>query len=89
MRKIALIGCGAVIGLLALAAHYLVERMFGFNLPDVTAYISAVVAVPLFGVVLFDHKAFSRAFAEKAKLVIDRLGFRTCGVGCLNRPAYM
>lgn len=89
MRKIALIGCGAVIGLLALTAHYVVEYLFGFNLPDFTVYIAAAIAAPVFGVVQFDHKAFSRAFAEKSKLVIDRLGFRTCGVGCLSRPAYM
>ena len=89
MRKIALIGCGAVIGLLALTAHYVVERLFGFNLPDFTVYIAAAIAAPVFGVVQFDHKAFNRAFAEKSKLVIDRLGFRTCGVGCLSRPAYM
>lgn len=89
MRKIAIIGCGAVIGLLALTAHYVVERLFGFNLPDFTVYIAAAIAAPVYGVVKFDHKAFSRAFTKKAKLVIDRLGFRTCGAGCLSRPAYM
>lgn len=89
MRKIAVIGCGALIGALTLSVHYFSEQVLGITLHDLMPYVVAAVAVPLFGYVTFDFKAFSRAAAEKGNVILSRLGFRTCGVGCMSRPEYM
>ena len=48
--------------------------------------LAAATAAPLFGIVLFDFKAFSRAAAEMCNLVLSRLGHRTFGTGSLCRP---
>lgn len=48
--------------------------------------LAAATAAPLFGIVLFDFKAFSRAAAEMSNLVLSRLGHRTFGTGSLCRP---
>ena len=83
MRKIAIgYGCGAVMGLIAYAAHLIL----GMSLIDLTPVMVAAIAAPLFGIVVFDFKAFSRAAAEASNQVLARLGFRSSGVGSLCRP---
>lgn len=83
MRKIAIgYGCGAVMGLIAYAAHVIL----GMSLIDLTPVIVAAIAAPLFGVVVFDFKAFSRAAAEVSNLILGRLGHRSFGSGSLCRP---
>lgn len=86
MRKIAIIGCGAVIGLLALSAHFVVEHIMGVSMMDFTPFVVAAISAPLFGYVLFDFKAFSRAAANVSNIVLGRLGHRSFGVGSLCRP---
>ena len=83
MRKIAIgYGCGAVMGLIAYAAHLI----SGMSLVDLTPIMVAAIAAPLFGVVIFDFKAFSRAAAEVSNLILGRLGHRSFGSGSLCRP---
>ena len=83
MRKIAIgYGCGAVMGLTAYAAHVIL----GMSLIDLTPVMVAAIAAPLFGVVVFDFKAFSRAAAEVSNLILGRLGHRSFGSGSLCRP---
>lgn len=83
MRKIAIgYGCGAVIGLIAYAAHVIL----GMSLVDLTPIMVAAIAAPLFGIVVFDFKAFSRAAAEVSNLILGRLGHRSFGSGSLCRP---
>lgn len=83
MRKIAIgYGCGAVMGLIAYAAHLIL----GMSLIDLTPVMVAAIAAPLFGVVVFDFKAFSRAAAEVSNLILGRLGHRSFGSGSLCRP---
>lgn len=83
MRKIAIgYGCGAVMGLIAYAAHVIL----GMSLIDLTPVMAAAIAAPLFGVVVFDFKAFSRAAAEVSNLILGRLGHRSFGSGSLCRP---
>lgn len=83
MRKIAIgYGCGAVMGLIAYAAHLI----SGMSLIDLTPIMVAAIAAPLFGVVIFDFKAFSRAAAEVSNLILGRLGHRSFGSGSLCRP---
>lgn len=48
--------------------------------------LAAATAAPLFGVVLFDFKAFSRAASEVSNMILGRLGHRSFGVGSLCRP---
>lgn len=48
--------------------------------------VASATAAPLFGLVLFDFKAFSRAAAYAGNLVLGRLGHRTFGTGSLCRP---
>jgi hypothetical protein len=48
--------------------------------------LAAATAAPLFGLVLFDFKAFSRAAAEVSNMILGRLGYRSFGVGSLCRP---
>lgn len=83
MRKIAIgYGCGAVVGLIAYAAHVIL----GMLLIDLTPVMVAAIAAPLFGVVVFDFKAFSRAAAEVSNLILGRLGHRSFDSGSLCRP---
>lgn len=83
MRKIAIgYGCGAVMGLIAYAAHLIL----GMSLVDLTPVMVAAIAAPLFGIVVFDFKAFSRAAAEVSNLILGRLGHRSFGSGSLCRP---
>ncbi|AFV29103.1 hypothetical protein IME11_54 [Escherichia phage IME11] len=83
MRKIAIgYGCGAVMGLIAYAAHLIL----GMSLIDLTPVMAAAIAAPLFGIVTFDFKAFSRAAAEVSNLILGRLGHRSFGSGSLCRP---
>lgn len=83
MRKIAIgYGCGAVMGLIAYAAHLIL----GMSLIDLTPVMVAAIAAPLFGVVVFDFKALSRAAAEVSNLILGRLGHRSFGSGSLCRP---
>ena len=83
MRKIAIgYGCGAVMGIIAYAAHVIL----GMSLIDLTPVVVAAIAAPLFGVVVFDFKAFSRAAAEVSNLIQGRLGHRSFGSGSLCRP---
>lgn len=83
MRKIAIgYGCGAVMGLIAYAAHVIL----GMSLVDLKPIMVAAIAAPLFGVVAFDFKAFSRAAAEVSNLILGRLGHRSFGSGSLCRP---
>lgn len=83
MRKIAIgYGCGAVMGLIAYAAHVIL----GMSLVDLTPIMVAAIAAPLFGIVVFDFKAFSRAAAEVSNLILGRLGHRSFGSGSLCRP---
>lgn len=83
MRKIAIgYGCGAVMGLIAYAAHLIL----GMSLVDLTPIMVAAIAAPLFGIVVFDFKAFSRAAAEVSNLILGRLGHRSFGSGSLCRP---
>ena len=83
MRKIAIgFGCSAVTGLIAYAAHVIL----GMSLIDLTPVMVAATAAPLFGIVVFDFKAFSRAAAQAGNQVLARLGFRSSGVGSLCRP---
>lgn len=83
MRKIAIgYGCGAVMGLIAYAAHLIL----GMSLVDLTPVMVAAIAAPLFGIVVFDFKAFSRATAEVSNLILGRLGHRSFGSGSLCRP---
>lgn len=83
MRKIAIgYGCGAVMGLIAYAAHVIL----GMSLIDLTPIVVAAIAAPLFGVVTFDFKSFSRAAAEVSNLILGRLGHRSFGSGSLCRP---
>lgn len=83
MRKIAIgYGCGAVMGLIAYAAHVIL----GMSLIDLTLVMAAAIAAPLFGVVIFDFKAFSRAATEVSNLILGRLGHRSFGSGSLCRP---
>lgn len=86
MRKIAVIGCGALIGAVALSVHYFSEQILGIALHDLMPYVMAAIAAPLFGIVLFDFKAFSRAAAVMSTLVLSRLGHRTFSTGSLCRP---
>ena len=82
MRKIAIgYGCGAVMGLIAYAAHVIL----GMSLVDLTPIMVAAIAAPLFGIVVFDFKAFSRAAAEVSNLILGRLGHRSFGSGSLCR----
>lgn len=53
---------------------------------DLGIVLASAVAAPLFGVVLFDFKAFSRAAAQASTTVLSRLGHRTFGTGSLCRP---
>lgn len=83
MRKIAIgYGCSAVMGLIAYAAYVI----SGMSLIDLTPIMVAAIAAPLFGVVIFDFKAFSRAAAEVSNLILGRLGHRSFGSGSLCRP---
>lgn len=83
MRKIAIgYGCSAVMGLIAYAAH----AILGMSLNDLTPVMVAAIAAPLFGIVVFDFKAFSRAAAEVSNLILGRLGHRSFGSGSLCRP---
>lgn len=83
MRKIAIgYGCGAVMGLIVYAAHVIL----GMSLNDLTPVMVAAIAAPLFGIVVFDFKAFSRAAAEVSNLILGRLGHRSFGSGSLCRP---
>lgn len=83
MRKIAIgYGCSAVMGLIAYAAHVIL----GMSLNDLTPVMVAAIAAPLFGIVVFDFKAFSRAAAEVSNLILGRLGHRSFGSGSLCRP---
>ena len=83
MRKIAIgYGCGAVMGLIAYAAHVIL----GMTLVDLKPIMVAAIAAPLFGIVVFDFKAFSRAAAEVSNLILGRLGYRSFGSGSLCRP---
>lgn len=83
MRKIAIgYGCGAVMGFIAYAAHVIL----GMSLIDLTPVMVAAIAAPLFGIVIFDFKAFSRAAAEVSNLILGRLGHRSFGSGSLCRP---
>lgn len=83
MRKIAIgYGCGAVMGLIAYAAHVIL----GMTLVDLKPIMVAAIAAPLFGIVVFDFKAFSRAAAEVSNLILGRLGHRSFGSGSLCRP---
>lgn len=83
MRKIAIgYGCGAVMGLIAYAAHVIL----GMSLIDLSPFVVAAIAAPIFGIVVFDFKAFSRAAAEVSNLILGRLGHRSFGSGSLCRP---
>lgn len=83
MRKIAIgYGCVAVMGFIVYTAHVI----FGMSLVDLTPIMVAAIAAPLFGVVIFDFKAFSRAAAEVSNLILGRLGHRSFGSGSLCRP---
>lgn len=53
---------------------------------ELGATLAAATAAPLFGLVLFDFKAFSRAAAEVSNMILGRLGYRSFGVGSLCRP---
>ena len=86
MRKIAVIGCGALLGAVALSVHYFSEQILGIALHDLMPFVMAAIAVPLVGYVVFDFKAFSRAAAQAGNQVLARLGFRSSGVGSLCRP---
>lgn len=48
--------------------------------------LASATAAPMFGIVMFDFKAFSRAAAEASNMLLARLGFRPSGVGSLSRP---
>lgn len=53
---------------------------------ELLTVMASATAAPLFGYVVFDFKAFSRAAAEAGNQVLARLGFRSSGVGSLCRP---
>lgn len=72
----------AVVALVGWGSHTFLH-LSSFDLGIVVAY---AVAAPLFGVVLFDFKAFSRAAAQASTTVLSRLGHRTFGMGSLCRP---
>lgn len=65
---------------------YVSHRYLSLSLPDLGIVVTGATAAPLFGIVLFDFKAFSRAAAEMCNLVLSRLGHRTFGTGSLCRP---
>ncbi|QHJ80267.1 MAG: hypothetical protein [Caudoviricetes sp.] len=48
--------------------------------------LATATAAPLFGLVLFDFKAFSRAANEVSNMILGRLGHRTFGTAGLCRP---
>ena len=83
MRKFAIgYGCGVGMGIIAYATHLIL----GMSLVDLTPIMVAAIAAPLFGIVVFDFKAFSRAAAEVSNLILGRLGHRSFGSGSLCRP---
>lgn len=53
---------------------------------ELMTVVASATAAPLFGLVIFDFKAFSRAAADAGNLVLGRLGHRTFGSGSLCRP---
>lgn len=65
---------------------YVTHQLFSVSLPDLGIVIASAVAAPIFGIVFFDFKAFSRAAALAGNMVLARLGFRPSGVGSLSRP---
>jgi hypothetical protein len=65
---------------------YLSHTFLHLSSTELLSVVASATAAPLFGIVLFDFKAFSRAAALMSKLITDRLGHRTCSVGSLCRP---
>lgn len=65
---------------------YLSHTFLHQSITEVLAVAASVTAAPLFGMVLFDFKAFSRAAANVSNMVLGRLGHRSFGVGSLCRP---
>lgn len=53
---------------------------------EIISAVAVATAAPLFGMVLFDFKAFSRSAAEVSNMILGRLGHRSLGVGSLCRP---
>lgn len=48
--------------------------------------LASATAAPLFGMAMFDYKAFSRAASEVSNMILGRLGHHSFGVGSLCRP---
>lgn len=65
---------------------YVCHNYFSISLSDMSIVLASATAVTLFGIVLFDFKAFSRAAAEASNMVLGRLGHRTFGTAGLCRP---
>lgn len=78
---------GSIVWTAAVAAvAYICHSFLYVSTSELWNAIAYATAAPLFGIVLFDFKAFSRAAAEISNLVLSRLGHRACGVGSLCRP---